>query len=472
MAAAVAVAYGGGTWWAGSKMKSSYDTVFDELPKQTALVRVVDRQYERGFFGAASTVTLELGCAADAQEEKGGADRGADSTPPQPVRITWRDTIHHGPLVRGTFAAATVDGELVLDAKAQAEAEKLFGKAKPVTAHTRVAFSGDHTSELTIAPAKLDEEGKGQLAWQGARARIDVNAARTRVHYDLTMPGLDFNDAAGSLQLKMGKLTAKADMDTSAGWFLATGKTEGRLESFEFSAPKGLGRTDSDAHKPLPTVLLQNIDMQGEASIKDGLYASDGSIKGQGKIGETTVDKFEMSSSARRIHAAGYKKLADTWMRSNAAAGCGQGGSLASQAALKTLVDQLAPDLKAMAKYSPEIGLDRMRVEIDGKRGEVSYTAGMVGVTDEDLQAPGTALLMKRGVLKANARLPVKWLEQLAAAGADSGQTPPPDLVAGLVQQGEDKGLIRRDGDDVTGQIEFSAGSLKINGKPLSALGK
>jgi uncharacterized protein YdgA (DUF945 family) len=493
VAAAIVVAYGGSTWWTGSKVRSIYDTALDEMPKQTSLVRVTERKYERSFFGAVSTVTLEIGCAADAatapavaqapaakpaegEEPEEEEDRDeTEAKPSKPLRITIRDTIHHGPIAGGTLAAATIDSELVLDIKAQAEAEKLFGKAKPLTAFTKVNFDGSYAIDMAVAPAKLVEEGKGELAWQGAQAHIEVNAARTKARYDMTMPGLDFNDPAKGVQMKMGKLTAKADMDNSAGWFLATGKTEGRLEAFELSATKGLaGGADADApagaHKPVK-VLLQNIDLTGEASIKDGLYASDASLKGQGKIGETSIDKFEMASGARRIHAAGYKKLADAYLQSSAAAGCGK-SSKATQAAMKALADQLAPDLKAMAKYSPEFGLDKMVVEIGGKRGEVSYTAGMVGVTDEDLQAPGMALLLKRGVLKANARLPVQWLEQIAATGAESGQTPPPDKVAGLVEQGEQLGFVKRDGEHVTGQIEFSEGSLKVNGTPLNALGK
>lgn len=479
LAAAIALAYGGSTWWAGTKIKSSYDTALDELPKQTALVRVVNRSYERGFFGAVSTVTLEIGCAADAAAQvpavkpAEGDDEDDDAaTPLKPVRLTFRDTIRHGPLAGGTLAAATIDSELVLDVKGQAKAEQLFGKAKPLTAHTKVAFDGGYTSDLTVAPAKVTDEGKAQFTWQGAQARIEVNGARTQAHYDLTMPGLDVSDVRTGATMKMGKLTGKADMDSSAGWILATGKTEGRLESFEFAAPKGLGTAEGAEGKALPTVLLQNIDMLADASIKDGLYASTGTIKGAGKIGETKIDKFEMSSGGRRIHAAGYKKLADAWLKSSAINGCGKGGGKASQAAMQALMDQLAPDLKAMAKYNPEIGLDKMLVEIGGKRGEISYTAGMVGVTDEDLQAPGMALLMKRGVLKANARLPMQWLEQIAATGAESGQTPPPEMVAGLVEQGEGMGFVKRDGTDITSQVEYSEGSLKVNGKPLGGMGK
>ena len=485
LAAAIVVAYGGSTWWAGTKVRSAYDTAFGELPKQTALVRVTERSYERSFFGAVSTVTLEIGCAADAaaqapaaakppegEEEEGSEEeKKADATPPpKPLRITLRDTIHHGPFAGGTLAAATIDSELVLDDKAQVEATKLFGTAKPLTAHTKVAFDGAYTSDITAAPAKFTEEGKGQFAWQGAQARIETNAARTQVRYELTMPGLDASNPAKGLQLKVGKFSAKADLDTSGGWILTTGKTEGRLESFEFSADQGL--TPGDApHKALPKVLLQNIDLLADASVKDGLYASTGTLKGKGKIGETTIDNFEMSSGGRRIQAAGYKKIMDAWMQSSAAGGCGK-SSKASQAAMQALANQLAPDLKAMAKYSPEFGLDKMVVEMGGKRGELSYSAGMVGVTDEDLQLPGMALLMKRGVVKANARLPVKWIEQLAETGAQTGQTPPPEMVAGLVEQGEAKGFVKRDGDDVTGQIEFSEGSLKVNGKPLNGLGQ
>lgn len=495
LAAAIAVAYGGSTWWAGSQVKSRYDTAFDELPKQTALVRVVERNYDRGFLGAVSTVTLEIGCAADAvastapapapaakpaegEEAEADADADedteaqADSTPLKPFRITLRDTIHHGPLAGGSLAAATIDSELVLDAKTQANVEKLFGKAKPLTAHTKVAFSGAFTTDLTVAPIKVSEKDKGDLNWQGAQARMEMNGARTQVRYDLTMPGLDFVDTRSGVTMKMGKLTAKSDMNKSAGWILATGKTEGRIDSIEFAAPKGLGGASGGEHKALPTVLLQGIDLIGEASIKDGLYDSGGTVKGSGKIGQTKIDKFEMSSGARRIHADGYRKLADAWLQSSAANGCGKGGSKASQAAIKALTEQLMPDLKAMAKYSPEFGVDKMLVEVDGKRAEISYTAGLTGVTDEDLQAPGTALLMKRGVLKANARLPMKWLEKLAETGAESGQTPPPEMVAGLVEQGEEKGFVKRDGDDVTAQVEYSEGTLKLNGKPLGAPGQ
>ncbi|KLN54222.1 hypothetical protein VPARA_45710 [Variovorax paradoxus] len=479
LAAAIALAYGGGTWLAGSKVKSSYEAALDEVPKQTALVRVVERSYERGFFGAVSTVTLELGCAADAaaqvpairpaEEEDEGEEA---ATPFKAVRFTFRDTIRHGPFAGGTLAAATIDSELVLDVKGQAKAEQIFGKAKPLTARTKVAFDGAYTTDLAVAPARLAEEGKAQFAWQGAQARIETNSARTHVHYDLTMPGLDVSDARTGATLKVGKLAGKADMDKSAGWILATGKTEARLDSLEFAAPKGLGGAAGGEGKALPAVLLQNIDMFAEATIAGGLYASTGTVKGAGKIGDTKIDKFEMSSGGRRIHAAGYKKLADAWMQSSAANGCGKGGNKASQAAMKVLFDQLAPDLKAMAKYSPEIGLDRMLVEIGGKRGEISYTAGMAGVTDEDLQAPGMALLMKRGVLKASARLPMQWLEQIAATGVDSGQTPPPEMMAGLVEQGEEKGFVKREGDDVTAQLEYAEGSLKLNGKPLGAPGK
>jgi uncharacterized protein YdgA (DUF945 family) len=45
-------------------------------------------------------------------------------------------------------------------------------------------------------------------------------------------------------------------------------------------------------------------------------------------------------------------------------------------------------------------------------------------------------------------------------------------MMAGLVEQGEEKGFVKRDGDDVTAQIEYAEGSLKLNGKPLGAPGR
>jgi len=221
LAAAIALAYGGSTWWAGTKIKSVFDTALDELPKQTALVRVVDRSYEKGFFGAVSTVTIEIGCAAQTATQvpaikpaEGDEEEDGESAAPfKPVRLTFRDTIRHGPLAGGTLAAATIDSELVLDVKSQAKAEQLFGKAKPLTAYTKVGFDGGYTSDLTVAPAKVTDEGKAQFTWQGAQARIEVNGARTQAHYDLTMPGLDVRDMRTGATMKMGKLTGKDDSD-------------------------------------------------------------------------------------------------------------------------------------------------------------------------------------------------------------------------------------------------------------------
>jgi uncharacterized protein YdgA (DUF945 family) len=182
VAAAIVVAYGGSTWWTGSKVRSIYETALDEMPRQTAFVRVTERKYERSFFGAVSTVTMEIGCAADApavaqapaakpaegEEPEEEEDRDeTEAKPSKPLRITIRDTIHHGPIAGGTLAAATIDSELVLDIKAQAEAEKLFGKARPLTAFTKVNFDGSYAIDMAVAPARLAEEGKGRARLAG-----------------------------------------------------------------------------------------------------------------------------------------------------------------------------------------------------------------------------------------------------------------------------------------------------------------
>lgn len=457
---AAIVIYGGSTWWAGTKVRSVYDTAIDALSAQTGMVRVVDRRYDRGFFGAKSTVTLEIGCAADTAVQAPGGDK--------PVHITVRDIIHHGPFAGGTFAAATIDSELVLDGPAQAGATELFGTAKPLTVHTRIAFDGDSTSDIAVAPVHLIEAGKGEFAWEGAQVRIQTNAALTRIRAELTMPGMSASSTAEDLQLKVGKLTAKTDLDTPSGLYLATGKTEGRLESLEFGAPRDLGPHQLP-HQAIPKVLLQDIQLMSDADIDSGLYASTATLKGKGLVGATAIERFEISGSFSRIQAAGYKKLTDALLQSWAEGRCGQSGH-ASLVAMQALAAQLAPDLKALAKYGPEMGL-KMVAEIGGERGEISYAASMAGVTDEDLKDPGVALLMKRGVVTANARLPMKWIDQLAEVGVETGKTLPPEMVAGWVAQGEKKGFLKREGDDVSGQLEFRDGSLKINGKPLDAQG-
>lgn len=86
-----------------------------------------------------------------------------------------------------------------------------------------------------------------------------------------------------------------------------------------------------------------------------------------------------ISGSFSRIQAAGCKELTDALLRFRAEDRRGQ-SSKASLAAMQAMAEQLAPDLKALAKYGPEMDL-KLVAEIGGERGEVSYTAGMAGVT-------------------------------------------------------------------------------------------
>jgi uncharacterized protein YdgA (DUF945 family) len=471
LAAAIALAYAGSTWWAGNKVKSVYDSAFAELPQQSALVRVTERSYERGFLGAVSTVTLELGCPADAAvagappadpEEEDGEE--AAPTPSKPLRLSFRDTIRHGPLAGGSLAAATIDSELLLDIKGQAEAKKVFGDARPFGAHTRVGFDGGYASEITLAPGQFADEGKTRVSWQGAQLRVRVDGARTEAHYELALPGFEAADLRNGVNLKMGKLGARADLDIRHGWMLATGKSTGRLEALEFTVAGKKADPDAAPAKPFPAIVLQGLDAASDATIENGLYTGTATFKGTGSVGATRIDNFEMASSTRRIDVGGYRKLAEAWTRSAAANGCIRGK--ASQAALRALADQLAPDLKAMAKHGPEVGVDRLLVEIDGQRAEFGYSVAMAGVTDEDLQLPGNALLLKRGVLKASGRLPVKWIEKIAETAGGS-QAPSPEVAALMIEQFEQQGYLKRAGDDVTSQVEFSGGQLKLIGKPV-----
>jgi uncharacterized protein YdgA (DUF945 family) len=87
-------------------------------------------------------------------------------------------------------------------------------------------------------------------------------------------------------------------------------------------------------------------------------------------------------------------------------------------------------------------------------------------LTEEDLQLPGSALMLKRGVLKADARLPVKWIEKIAGT-ASGDQAASPEMAALMIEQFEQQGYLKRTGDDVTSQVEFSGGQLKLIGKPV-----
>lgn len=91
---------------------------------------------------------------------------------------------------------------------------------------------------------------------------------------------------------------------------------------------------------------------------------------------------------------------------------------------------QMQTDLMALAAFNPEFALDKLTVDCAGKRGEFSYALGL------------------------------------------QSAVPAPAVVDAMVDQAVDSGHMVRDGDYVRSSLDFSAGTMTVNGTVVSGAGR
>jgi uncharacterized protein YdgA (DUF945 family) len=139
----------------------------------------------------------------------------------------------------------------------------------------------------------------------------------------------------------------------------------------------------------------------------------------------------------------------------------------------QVMMAQVQKDVMALLPHNPEYSLDKLAVEVDGQRGELSYSVGLQGVTEADTQLPLPALLMGKGQLKGKAQVPIAWVEKAMARFGGPGGAAAADPAAQaemtqvLLTKLETDGFVQRKGDMLTSEVAFDKGQMTVNGKPF-----
>jgi uncharacterized protein YdgA (DUF945 family) len=296
------------------------------------------------------------------------------------------------------------------------------------------------------------------LSFQGLQA--DVRSKGDQLHYELTLPGLNLagRDERTAVEMRLVGLKAHGDMAGGRSVWLRAGKSEGELGSFEFSAMNQVA-------SPVPPVrfALTQLKLSTDTTLANDLVASTSRLSGQGTVGGVKLDKIDLQASLKRLHAPTYEKMIQRVV--DGAGACDAQAAAAPQ----VLLQQVQQDLAALLRFDPEYALDKLALEIDGKRGELSYSVGIAGVTDADLQAPLQALLMSKGQVRAQFKIPSVWVEKtMASFGA--GQKDPAaqaELANVMLVKAASEGYIVRDGEMLSAQMSLDKGELLVNGKPI-----
>lgn len=452
--------YVGATAVVGARVKTEFETSTEAITKQLPFAKVLDQKYEKGLFSSTRTTKLQLGCFQVPPGENG------EQRPREPIVITWRDEIKHGPLpgFKG-IGAASVDTEFVMSDEVQKDMAKLFGKEKPLTIHTLVGWDGSTKTQIASPKATFKDAKDGEVVWAGLTGTIARTGGTTgQQTAEITMPSLEFKSPDGNEHITFNQAHFKFEGSSSLdNMWASPGKGDAELASIDVLFKPKHG--EDGAPGELVKGTISNLKYHAENTLANGLLSAKGSFSGSAKFGDFVINQFVMDVSGKNLHAESYGKLMRN-MTSQSLSCDPQ-----EQSPAKAL-EQMQADLIPLLAHNPEYSMDRLLVEIDGKKGEMSYSFGVQGVTDADKQMPLPMLMLGKGYVKASGKLPLVWIDKLAAAkGGGNGGANPGDMARGMLEQFAAQGYVVLDQDSVSSSFSFAQGKMELNGRPFAIPG-
>ncbi|QDF99179.1 hypothetical protein CJ010_22875 [Azoarcus sp. DD4] len=454
VAATVALAYPASAWYLGQRVETALNEQYAQLADLPYL-RVVERNYDRGVFGATETVTVEF---ADPRPATAEGEQGAAA---QPLRLTVLTRIKHGPLPGfSTLAAAVADSELVLDEAARKEIATVLGDRKPVELHTVYRFDGGGTGTLT-SPAfatTLPANGDGsasRVSWDGVKLDLDFSAGLKQYSLQGNAPKLEIEDDSMRLVLAGLALEGKQQrvFDDDALLYAGTQKLSAAELSFQ---PK------AGADEASMPVLLQQLAYDIEAPV-NGEFLDIVARIGAAvvKVGDQDYGPAHYDLSLKHLHARTTAKLYRELMKVSGDPTLASTGDAAGAA-----LSALSGPAMELLSHSPEISLDRISFNSPHGEARVAARIKLADIKPEDYS--NAFALIGKVDASGEAALPLGLLTAWQGDGEVGARKAARfnQQLAGLTAQG----YVTQEAGLVKSALVFRQGQLTINGKPFNPL--
>ena len=479
LAATTACAWAGLTAYTSRSVETTLNAEYDKLA-ELPFVKVLARRFDRGFTSSTSEMRLAIGWPERTLPGANGARAGFE--------MTVRHRITNGPITGDGLAAALVETELVVPEAAKAQVAAIFDDRAPLSAITRVAFSGDSKTTIEMAPVRMDDsvidklvraagapgtreaqraaagwQPGTRLEWQGLKAVYELSADRERITYHGSFLPFSASNPDGG-KFAMGEATFEGKGKRVEGWLYDDANTM-KMQSIQMLMPVPNGA-------PAVSIVMSDITGVSTTDVKDGFLGQKQKLRfGSMKIGEREIGRLDYDTSVDRLHV---QTLTDGVKAVLAKRPFDCIGLPEAQLAdcFAPSLEVLKPALFSLLEHGPRFAVDRLALVVPEGEARIGFAVTLGALKEADFDNP-QQILEKIGVI-ANASFGEAVIGKFAAmamAQASGGQTPPPEQLNAMIEQGVlplvSQGFINRADGKLSTSFEMRSGALMINGKPI-----
>ncbi len=475
--------YVGATAMVGGRVKTELDANAAAITQQLPFAKVLEQKYDKGVLSSTRTTRLQLGCVQMPPDEQG------QPRPREPLVVSWRDTISHGPLPGlRSVGAASIDSEIEMSDSAKRALEKLFGKDKPLTIRTLVGWDGSTRTQISSPKAQLNDPQNGEVIWSGLSGTIVRGAGKAaQSQTDITIPNLTVKSPQGGDHMIFNQARLHFDGPGAAdNIWVSVGKGDFDLASIEMQITPKRGANAGRTIKGT----ISDLRFHSENMLENGMLNGKGTISGKARFGDTVINQFLMDVSTKNIHATTYASMMKAMMTQSFSCD-------AEVASPAQTLQAVQADLLALLVHNPEYSMDRMVLDIDGHKGEISYTFGVKDAAANDSQTPLPLLLLSKGYVKGAIKLPLSWLDKMAAiqpgrndadaeegeesegtetedgtaAASPAAQPNRSDMARMMLDRLAAQGYVVLDQESASTTFSFAQGKIEVNGRPFAMPG-
>lgn len=474
--AGLGASYTASAWYLGKQTEATLNSQYSKVLESNPYIEIVERDYQRGLFESEETLTLEL--FKQLVETMAQVDSEQPSPITEPLRLTIRNRIQHGPFPGfSTLAAAITESEILLPEGIKQDAAKLLGDKSPYSQRTLIRFDGSGSAtfsspklDVTLPDPQADSNKTISISWQGLEGGMDFTADMKQSSMMALAPELSIKSNDG-VHVSFTDMRLEGDQqrifDDIA--LLYSGSQRMSIGEVAILVP------DTDKKPLIMKQLSYDIELPSDGNFID-LIARLG--VGNLQFGEDAIGPVHFDYSLKHLHARSLAEISQAFMGlyTNPDFLTADSEALAAQ-----LMPVLSEHGATILNNAPEFHIDRIsfanakgearlaaRVKLNDLNLDEAAANPFVLITK--LEASGEVSLQEEMVLELLRNPPGKEAMGLAALSPEELQAQTQMISEQFEQQVAlltDQGYIIREGNLLKSNAEFKAGQLLVNGKPF-----